>query len=84
MVYSSAVELKLGKKLRVLLLFPVTVFFWLIGWSLTWIGSRENSESPKRVRSKPRNDDALVSFELSPQCAEEVTPVDHNRATSSQ
>ena len=29
------------------LLIPIVVFIWFIGWSLYWIGSRENAEPRK-------------------------------------
>jgi flagellar basal body-associated protein FliL len=33
----------------VLLLLPIAVFLWLIGWSFLWIGSKEKSKTPKRA-----------------------------------
>jgi hypothetical protein len=32
-----------------LLIFPIAVFIWFIGWSLYWIGSREEGAKPTKT-----------------------------------
>ncbi len=44
---------KRGKALR-FILFPVAVILFLIGWSLTWIGTKEQ---PRKTHAKPQKED---------------------------
>jgi hypothetical protein len=34
-------------KLRNILLMPLAVFLWCVGWSLNWIGSKRETTIPK-------------------------------------
>ena len=33
--------MKKRNRIALLLVFPVAIFIWFVGWSLYWIGSRE-------------------------------------------
>lgn len=53
--FISDVWKELRSRSLVLLLLPVIVFIWLVGWSLRWIGSQKESCRAKVV------DDSIVS-----------------------
>ena len=54
------------RKLRALLLLPVGLFFWVIGWSLIWIDSKNSSKNRDNAEDPFQNDEALY-FELIPE-----------------
>jgi hypothetical protein len=35
--------------LRVMVLLPVAVFLWTIGWSMIWVGSRKEAHAERRM-----------------------------------
>jgi hypothetical protein len=36
-------------RVALLLILPIVIFMWLIGWSLYWIGSRGESAKPRKI-----------------------------------
>ena len=55
-------ESRLLRVLRVMMLLPVAVFLWTIGWSLVWVGSRKEvyAERCVDVQVALRSDDDVV------------------------
>jgi hypothetical protein len=53
---------RLLRVLLVMVLLPVAVFLWMIGWSLMWVGSRKevHAERCTNVPVALRNDDGVV------------------------
>jgi hypothetical protein len=53
---------RLLRVLRVMVLLPVAVFLWTIGWSLVWVGSRKevHAERCVDVQVALRSDDDVV------------------------
>lgn len=54
------------KRPILLILFPITVFLWLVGWTLYWLGSKPNRNQLQHHKTDPE-DDTLCHFQLSPE-----------------
>jgi hypothetical protein len=61
----------LRRVVRVILGLPIVIFAFTIGWTLIWIDSKK---SPKNLRISQilKNNPERLSFELSPECTNEV------------
>jgi hypothetical protein len=53
---------RLLRILRVIVLLPVAVFTWTIGWSMMWIGSKKEAYAERRIDVSValRNDEDVV------------------------
>jgi hypothetical protein len=53
---------RLLRILRVIVVLPVAVFMWTIGWSMTWIGSKKEAHAERHtdVLVALRNDDDVI------------------------
>ncbi len=53
---------RLLRILRLIVLLPVAVFTWTIGWSMMWIGSKKEAHAERRIDVPValRNDDDVV------------------------
>lgn len=50
----------MGKRVFIILLLPLAILFWVVGWSLFWAGSETERETTK-VRSE-RDDGVEIIF----------------------
>ena len=42
-----------------LLLLPIIIFLWLVGWNLLWLGS-QNKPITKKARTPPKEDEIEI------------------------
>ena len=42
-------NMRIRNRAVILILLPVTIFLWLIGWTLYWTGSRNKHPAPKKA-----------------------------------
>jgi len=49
----------------VIMLLPIIIFLWIIGWSLFWIGSQNK---PQKDQNKTRNDRISITSIIYEEC----------------
>jgi len=47
----------------VIMLLPIIIFLWIIGWSLFWIGSQNNPQKTQNKTERDRISMAIVMYE---------------------
>ena len=48
----TALMPKLNRAVLLLLMLPIVIFIWFIGWSLYWIGSTREVNKPRKIDQK--------------------------------
>jgi hypothetical protein len=47
--FSPTALMRKRNRVALLLILPVVIFIWLIGWSLYWIGSKGRVAKPRKI-----------------------------------